>query len=82
MGTPQGSTIDAILFAIFVGPISNIIHHLGVCCNQYADDTQLYMKLSPLSISNIDELSNCAAKLAGWSLNDHMLNSDKTEAII
>jgi len=67
-----------------IAPVGQIAAHHGLCHQQYADDTQLYIALSktngPVSISQIEA---CLSHLQYWlCLNGLCLNPDKTEAII
>lgn len=81
-GVPQGSTLGPLLFAMFVSPLGSIVEANGGSYHQYADDTQLYMRLKP-KLENIDVLTNCADSVAAWFLqNGLMLNASKTEACI
>jgi Reverse transcriptase (RNA-dependent DNA polymerase)/Endonuclease-reverse transcriptase len=81
-GVPQGSTLGPILFAMFVSPLGDVVAQNNAEYHQYADDTQLYMRLSP-SLDNLCNLSTCAEQVAQWFLlNGLMLNANKTEAII
>jgi len=54
----------------------------GALCHQYADDTQLYLRISPKE-GSISDLSKCADQFIKWFLsNGQMLIPSKTEAIL
>ena len=63
-------------------PLGNIREH-GINFHSYADDTQLYISLSPNDISPIDKLVQCIDHINLWmSHNFLLLNKDKTEVLI
>jgi hypothetical protein len=83
-GLPQGSVLGPILFTIYTSPIASIAHSHHVSLQQYADDTQLYIGLSPDNPSPaISTLTTCLSSLQAWfCLNGMALNPDKSEAIL
>ena len=82
-GVPQGSVLGPILFIIYVSPIASIVSSHGVNQQQYADDTQLFLFLSPASLSSkLASLQQCVSSLHSWFLhNGLVLHPSKTEAI-
>ena len=81
-GVPQGSTLGPLLFSLFVSPIGKVVEDCGGDYHQYADDTQLYMRLAP-GLDCARTLSKCVDSVAIWFLQNGLkLNPSKTESII
>ena len=49
---PQGSILGPLLFSAYTSPLSTIAKSHQVFQQQYADDTQLYVALSPINYAN------------------------------
>jgi len=63
-GVPQGSVLGPLLFSIYTSPIAHIAQAHGIQQQQYADDTQLYVALSPNSmVTHVSALESCLESL-------------------
>ncbi|KAF7656762.1 hypothetical protein LDENG_00036470, partial [Lucifuga dentata] len=82
-GVPQGSILGPLLFNLYMLPLGSVIRRHGISFHSYADDTQLYVALSPDDNEPIDSLFNCILDNNSWmSHNFLQLNQDKTEVLI
>ena len=81
-GVPQGSIISPMLFNIYTRPQGRVIQGCGASCHQYADDTQLYISFSPISVAAIPSLQRCLETVLEWMQSNGLrLNPDKTEVL-
>ena len=84
-GVPQGSVLGPLLFSLYTTPLSKIIRlHPHIKFHFYADDTQLYIHLSPKNASSaLAKLNACLRDVQKWmSLSKLKLNPEKTEFIV
>ena len=84
-GVPQGSVLGPILFSLYTNPISSIIQsHSSINYHFYADDTHLYISLSPANFSHcIQNLKNCLNDIRIFMFTNKLkLNPEKTEFIL
>lgn len=85
-GVPQGSVLGALLYTIYILPLTSIIRKHGLSYHTYADDTQVYIRCnnSELSLRHaINKLELCISDMSVWlSSNTLKLNEQKTELII
>jgi len=73
VGVPQGSVLGPLLFSVYTSPLSTIAQSHQVLQQQYADDTQLYVALSPLNYSNeINTLQSCLSAIHVWFCENGM----------
>ncbi|XP_076601118.1 uncharacterized protein LOC143329205 [Chaetodon auriga] len=82
-GVPQGSILGPILFNLYMLPLGDVIRRHGISFHSYADDTQLYIAMSPDDTGPIDALFNCILDIKSWmAVNFLQLNQDKTEVLV
>lgn len=81
LGAPQGSSLSPTLFNLFIDPLTEILKAANIQYHMYADDTQLYMKISPPD--DIKSLNWTLHKTLNWlTLNHLKLNTLKTEFLL
>ncbi len=81
-GVPQGSILEPLLFCLYMLPLSQIMRKNQIAYHSYADDTQIYLALSPNDYSPIDSLCQCIDENNSWMCQNFLqLNKEKTEVI-
>ncbi len=81
-GVPQGSIIALLLFSLYMLPLSQIMRKNQIAFHSYADDTQIYLALSPNDYSPIDSLCQCIDEINSWMCQNFLqLNKEKIEVI-
>ncbi len=81
-GVPQGSILAPLLFSLYMLPLSQIMRKNQIAYHSYADDTQIYIALSPNDYSPIDSLCQCIDEINSWMCQNFLqLNKEKTEVI-
>ena len=79
---PQGSVLGPILFSIYTAELTYLLEDLDVSFHSYADDTQIYFKVSDPSIDLV-KIKSVIQKVQHWmSCRKLKLNTDKTEIIL
>jgi dsDNA-binding SOS-regulon protein len=64
-------------------PLGRVIRKHSIDFHCYADDTQLYISVSPEDCSSTDKLLDCINNLNTWMAHNFLhLNQDKTEVLI
>ena len=82
-GVPQGSILGPLLFNIYMLPLAQIMKNNKICYHNYADDTQIYITISPGDYSPIQTLTRCIDQIRDWMCQNFLqLNEDKTEIIV
>ncbi len=81
-GVPQGSILAPLLFSLYMLPLSQIMRKNQIAYHSYADDTQIYLALSPNDYSPIDSLCQRIDEINSWMCQNFLqLNKEKTEVI-
>uniref|UniRef100_A0A8C1X0A8 Reverse transcriptase domain-containing protein n=1 Tax=Cyprinus carpio TaxID=7962 RepID=A0A8C1X0A8_CYPCA len=81
-GVIQGSILAPLLFSLYMLPLSQIMRKNQIAYHSYADDTQIYLALSPNDYSPIDSLCKCIDEINSWMCQNFLqLNKEKTEVI-
>ena len=81
----RGIVLVPTLFSVYMLPPGSFISRHGLAFHCYADDTQLYLRTTPISSAPLptSTLTTCLEEIEAWmKLNFLQLNSSQTEAIL
>uniref|UniRef100_A0A3P9D2F8 Reverse transcriptase domain-containing protein n=1 Tax=Maylandia zebra TaxID=106582 RepID=A0A3P9D2F8_9CICH len=82
-GVPQGSILGPPLFNIYMLPLAQIINNNKINYHSYADDTQIYITMSPGDRGPVQALGKCIEEINDWLCHNFLqLNKNKTEVIV
>ena len=80
----RGSALDPLSFSIYTSLIAHTVQAHGIQQQQYGDDTQRYVALSPNSMfTHVSALQFCLESLQTWICANSMTPyADKSNAIV
>ena len=64
-------------------PLGDIIHSYNIKFHCYADDTQIYLPITPDDNDSLLTLHNCLTDIKNWMFNNFLqLNDNKSEVLV
>lgn len=64
--SPKESILDPVLFNLYVLLLEDVIRRHGINFHSDADDTQLYISMTPDETGPIETLFNCTLDIKSW----------------
>ncbi len=77
MWSPKGQFL--LLFSLYMLPLSQIMRNKLISYHSYADDTQIYLALSPNDYSPIDSLCQCIDEMSSWMCQNFLQLNKETK---